>query len=694
MSALKDMVTGGADCSGSNNPLAKLMPQIAGAAAMRENQGMHGGHSGEQGFRSMQMADESQRMFELESQGPLMHMSDLGNAIEGMPMPMHNEMIPQSSFRQNHNFSNEFMHMNQGKHSNEMLLHHEKNMNALSNQRSFSQNDLWSQEFSTFSNKQVSGPALHSPGMGMQYHSRPFMPMMSQSGPVRSQEVSSSNTMNNEQWAASFEEALSRTKNKDSVEMDDMARTAGMLLESIDSEKNQKFKDSSFLNLMKGFRDGEVKVQGNKIVPTGQSTDASQELSSVTNVNIKEQTAHILDHKDLAQNWTEEFIENQELDRNETKTTLGELSDNEFEQAFKFTNWVDEYKDHILNMTKDPKELNWDELQKDWEQYDVTGKGYRSTNPLYDNYEFSKTNPFIGAPLHVIESAINNLELSEALLALEAKVQETPEDASAWHKLGIRQQQNERESAAIAALRQAVTLDPSLCDAWLALSVSYTNDNCLPDAYDALESWIGNNPRYKHLLNGRQFNDKQRHENIFNLFLEAVHSSQDYSLDPEVQIGLGVLLNISEEYEKAVDCFQTALSTRPDDYLLWNKLGATLANSQEPTKAIDAYFRALELNPTYIRARYNLAISSINLGQYQEATEHLLSALALQLQEREASLPAEIGGSLHLPHEVSKASSSHVWDTLRMTLYMLDRPDLVEKCDVKDLNAFRDEFTF
>jgi len=277
---------------------------------------------------------------------------------------------------------------------------------------------------------------------------------------------------------------------------------------------------------------------------------------------------------------------------------------------------------------------------------------------------------------------------------LEAKVQQTPEDASAWHKLGVRQQQNEREAAAIAALRQAVALDSSLCDAWLALSVSYTNDNCLPDAYDALESWVANNPKYKHLLLNRQFNENQRHENIFNLFLEAVHSSQGSSLDPEVQIGLGVLLNISEEYDKAVDCFQAALSTRPDDYLLWNKLGATLANSQEPTKAIDAYFRALELNPTYIRARYNLAISSINLGQYQEATEHLLSALALQLQEREASLPAGIGGSLHLPHEVSNVSSSHVWDTLRMTLYMLDRPDLVEKCDVKDLNAFRNEFTF
>lgn len=49
MSALKDLVTGGADCSGSNNPLASLLPQINNAAAMRENQlGRHGHPAGDQ----------------------------------------------------------------------------------------------------------------------------------------------------------------------------------------------------------------------------------------------------------------------------------------------------------------------------------------------------------------------------------------------------------------------------------------------------------------------------------------------------------------------------------------------------------------------------------------------------------------------------------------------------------------------
>lgn len=70
------------------------------------------------------------------------------------------------------------------------------------------------------------------------------------------------------------------------------------------------------------------------------------------------------------------------------------------------------------------------------------------------------------------------------------------------------------------------------------------------------------------------------------MFVEASQMSPE---DADVHIVLGVLYNLSREYDKAIESFQTALKLRPTDYSLWNKLGATQANSVQSADAILAY---------------------------------------------------------------------------------------------------------
>ncbi|KPV71624.1 uncharacterized protein RHOBADRAFT_19172, partial [Rhodotorula graminis WP1] len=135
-------------------------------------------------------------------------------------------------------------------------------------------------------------------------------------------------------------------------------------------------------------------------------------------------------------------------------------------------------------------------------------------------------------------------------------------------------------------------------------------------------------------------------------------------VDPDVQVGLGVLFYSNSEYDKAKDCFEAALSVRPNDFTLWNRLGATLANSGHPETAIDAYRRALDLRPTFTRATYNLGVSCLNIGCYHEAAEHLLAALQGQMTREEAGRKG-VGAVGDQDMGRAPDGSENLWHTLR-----------------------------
>ena len=54
-------------------------------------------------------------------------------------------------------------------------------------------------------------------------------------------------------------------------EADDLARTAGQLLDSVKHDQSQKFQDSNFLALMRQLRDREVRVEGDRMVDVSSS---------------------------------------------------------------------------------------------------------------------------------------------------------------------------------------------------------------------------------------------------------------------------------------------------------------------------------------------------------------------------------------------------------------------------------------
>lgn len=116
------------------------------------------------------------------------------------------------------------------------------------------------------------------------------------------------------------------------------------------------------------------------------------------------------------------------------------------------------------------------------------------------------------------------------------------------------------------------------------------------------------------------------HDRLTDAFLALAREQYGQGIiDPDVQVGLGVLFYNKAEYDRAKDCFESALSqrpqvgfisfgmssilTHPQDYLLWNRFGSSLSNGNKPEEALGAYREALSLRPTYTRAIYNVGVA-------------------------------------------------------------------------------------
>ncbi|KAM4043546.1 PEX5-related protein isoform 1-T1 [Anomaloglossus baeobatrachus] len=339
----------------------------------------------------------------------------------------------------------------------------------------------------------------------------------------------------------------------------------------------------------------------------------------------------------------------------------------------------------------------WDKMQAEWEEmarrnWISDNSSPSGTSSKETGYYFHTENPFKDCSA-AFEEGIKKVkegDLPMGILYLEAAILQDPNDAEAWQHLGITQAENENEQAAIISLQRCLQLQPNNLKALMALAVGYTNMGLQNEAYEALKTWIRQNQRYKFLLKCKSDSPglarrmsklalESTLEEVKELYLEAAHQNGDL-IDADLQTGLGVLFNLSGEFERAVDVFNSALMVRPDDYSLWNRLGATLANGDRSEEAVEAYTKALEIQPGFIRSRYNLGISCINLCAYREAVSNFLTALNMQRKNQIHQQPS---------HPVI---SGNIWAALRIALSMMDQPELSHAANVGDLDILLKAF--
>ncbi|ESQ42806.1 hypothetical protein EUTSA_v10012791mg [Eutrema salsugineum] len=456
-------------------------------------------------------------------------------------------------------------------------------------------------------------------------------------------------------WATEFEQGQSQLMSNQMRSMD-MQNLAAMeqtrkLAHTLSQDGNPKFQNSRFLQFVSKMSRGELIIDENQVKPGSAPGEWATEYEqqylgppSWADQFANEKLSH------GPEQWADEFASGRGQQESAEDQWVNEFS------KLNVDDWIDEF-------AEGPGESSADAWANAYDEFLTERNGEKQTSGVY---VFSDMNPYVGHPDPMKEGQdlFRKGLLSEAALALEAEVMKNPENAEGWRLLGVTHAENDDDQQAIAAMMRAQEADPSNLEVLLALGVSHTNELEQATALKYLYGWLRNHPKYGTIA-PPELADSLYHADIARLFTDA---SQMNPEDADVHIVLGVLYNLSREFDRAITSFQTALKLKPNDYSLWNKLGATQANSVQSADAISAYQQALDLKPNYVRAWANMGISYANQGMYKESIPYYVRALAMN------------------------PKADNAWQYLRLSLSCASRQDLIEACESRNLDLLQKEF--
>jgi len=290
-------------------------------------------------------------------------------------------------------------------------------------------------------------------------------------------------------------------------------------------------------------------------------------------------------------------------------------------------------------------------------------------------------------------------DIRSAILCFESTLRNIdPEHSDAWRMLGRCHTENDEDQKAIACWLRSLERDPFSPETLLALGVAYVNELDHERAVETLRGWVANHPLYAGMVDnaveGVEEEDLYGNENmetegleggrhgrmrsrtmaqmrdVERLLLCALEHDRTADAAADVYEALGVVYNVSRDYDAAIDAFRRAIDVRPEDYQLRNKLGATLANANRSEEALPSYHAALRLKPKYARGWLNMAISHSNMHNYGDAVRCYLQTLSLNPEAR------------------------HVWSYLRIALTCEEQWDLLPLAAAQNLSAFHNHFDF
>lgn len=188
--------------------------------------------------------------------------------------------------------------------------------------------------------------------------------------------------------------------------------------------------------------------------------------------------------------------------------------------------------------------------------------------------------------------ALNRGELGKARALTRQVLESAPDCGEAWHVAALCHERDGDLNGALAAYERALALRPEDADLANDLGRLAMQMGLFPVAEALFRRFIAERP-------------------------EAVDGPNN----------LACALRDQLRYGDAVDVLRPALLQHPESALLWNTLGAVVAEAGDTGTAVTFFDEALRLDPLFAKARYNRANVRLSLDDAPGALEDCEAAL-------------------------------------------------------------------
>ncbi|HAX78234.1 MAG TPA: hypothetical protein DCY88_21045, partial [Cyanobacteria bacterium UBA11372] len=232
-------------------------------------------------------------------------------------------------------------------------------------------------------------------------------------------------------------------------------------------------------------------------------------------------------------------------------------------------------------------------------------------------------------------------ESEKAEAGYQQIIQQHPENADAWHLLGVIASQRREYQTAIERINRAIELNPD--------SPSFYNN--LGNAYREQGDLVGAIAYYQKAIQ-LQSDYADAHKNLADVYQQQGKSA-------EALRESGIVAQISGKLPEAISYYRRAIQLKPNSAGIYINLGNAYSEQGEIEPAIECYQKAIQLQPNNAGAYNNLGLAYREQGKFDRAVEYYQKAVQLQPDYAEAR--ANLGMALLLLGDFERGFVEYEW---------------------------------